>query len=368
MHAAVPALLLPAEPDTPGDRGPAARLAVARAAAPGVVPASRLEVRPAPEVVSTGIAALDALTGGLPRGALTEVFGAASSGRTSLLVSVLAAMTARGELCALVDASDSFAPESARAAGVELARLLWIRGKVSSFQFPVSSKNSPPRRTVSSFEFPVSSKDSSRGNFLRLEQALKTTDLLLQGGGFGLVAVDLGDLPPAAARRVPLTSWFRFRRAVENTPTVLLLLARESCAKTCASIVLGLRAIGGPEGRLRAPGAGLRPEEGLRAPGDGLRPEEGLRAPGAGCRPEVRLRVTGYGLRPEAGSDMPGDGRAPEFSCRRPEPGVRSPAGSPSHAELLTGISIEAELVRSRLERKAVRAASIAFDTRAQWA
>ena len=34
-------------------------------------------------------------TGGLPRGCLTEIFGAASSGRTSLLVSILAAATAR---------------------------------------------------------------------------------------------------------------------------------------------------------------------------------------------------------------------------------------------------------------------------------
>ena len=74
-----------------------------------------------------------------------------------------------------------------------------------------------------------------------LEQVLKVTDLLLQGGGFGIVVLDLGDIPVESARRVPLTSWFRFRRAVEPTATVLLLIEQEPCAKTCASLVLRLQ-------------------------------------------------------------------------------------------------------------------------------
>ena len=69
---------------------------------------------------------------------------------------------------------------------------------------------------------------------------LKVTDLLLQAGGFGMVVLDLGDIPAESARRVPLTSWFRFRRAVEPTATVLLLIEQEPCAKTCASLVLCL--------------------------------------------------------------------------------------------------------------------------------
>ena len=73
-----------------------------------------------------------------------------------------------------------------------------------------------------------------------VEQALKTADLLLQSGGFGVVVLDLSDIPPAIARRVPLTSWFRFRRAVENTPTVLLALEQQAYAKAAASLVLGL--------------------------------------------------------------------------------------------------------------------------------
>jgi hypothetical protein len=161
-------------------------------------------------VVSSGVAEVDALTGGLPRGALTEICGPASSGRSSLLLAALAEALRRQELCALVDASDRFDPLSASAAGVELDRLLWIRCGNQRL-------NSPLRR---------------------LEQALRATDLLLQGGGFGMVAIDMADIAAEYARRVPLASWFRFRRAVEPTPTVLLVLEQEPFAKTCASLVL----------------------------------------------------------------------------------------------------------------------------------
>jgi recombination protein RecA len=72
----------------------------------------------------------------------------------------------------------------------------------------------------------------------RLEQALKSTDLLLHGGGWGVVVFDLGGISWADARRIEVSTWFRFRRAVENTPTILVLLGEESCAKSCASLVL----------------------------------------------------------------------------------------------------------------------------------
>src|SRR3979411_1760535 len=70
-----------------------------------VVPASRLDVRPAPEMVSSGIPQLDLLTGGLARGCLTEICGTASSGRTSVLLLALAHATRPGEVCALGDVS-----------------------------------------------------------------------------------------------------------------------------------------------------------------------------------------------------------------------------------------------------------------------
>ena len=160
------------------------------------------QTRPAPEWVRSGVSELDAAVSGLPRGSLTEIFGPTSSGRTSLLISILAAATERQEMCALVDAEDSFDPISAESAGVRLHRLLWIRCAHNA------------------------------------EHALKATDLLTQGGGFGLVAMDLGDTPPRTVRRISLTSWFRLRRAVENTPTVLVTVAQQSNAKTCASLML----------------------------------------------------------------------------------------------------------------------------------
>jgi recombination protein RecA len=80
-----------------------------------------------PDMVSSGIAALDELTGGWPRGTLTELFGPASSGRATVLLAALAAATARGEACALIDAGDCFDPESAANSGVDLKKLLWIR-------------------------------------------------------------------------------------------------------------------------------------------------------------------------------------------------------------------------------------------------
>jgi hypothetical protein len=142
------------------------------------------------------------------------------------MMSALAAATQRAEACALVDASDSFDPASAESVGVALERLLWIRcSEGEQLKFDGFLHNARPRRKA----------------LRRLDQVLKVTDLLLQSGGFGMVALDLGDIPAESTRRVPLTSWFRFRRAVEQTATVLLLIEQEACAKTCASLVLQLQ-------------------------------------------------------------------------------------------------------------------------------
>lgn len=185
-----------------------------------------LRERIAPQTVPIGIAELDALTGGLPRGALSEIVGPVSSGRTGIMISVLTAATKRQEVCALVDTNDSFDPASAKAAGVDLERLLWIRcSEHEQLQFGDFARNAHPQRKA----------------LRRLEQVLKITDLLLQSGGFGMVVLDMGDLCAKSTRRVPLTSWFRFRRAVEPTSTVLLLVEQEACAKTCASLVVQLQ-------------------------------------------------------------------------------------------------------------------------------
>lgn len=211
-----------------------------------MVPASDLPERALPPMVSTGIPPVDAIAGGLPCGSLMEIFGPVSSGRTSLLFSILAEMTQEGKACALVDVSDSFDPRSAATAGVNLPQLLWVRCNGAL------AKNEPAKVTryvENDFgvheavevrtDAPISAACAARKlAFRKLEQGLRAADLLLQGGGFSLIAIDAGDLAPEVTRRVPMTTWFRFRRGVENTPTVFVLLMRTAVATGCASLSL----------------------------------------------------------------------------------------------------------------------------------
>ena len=215
-------------------------------------PASRLAVRPAPEMVSSGIAEIDALTGGLPRGCLTEIVGAASSGSTSMLLAALSAATRRGEVCAVVDASDALDPHSVSAAKVQLDRLLWVRCGENAQK--TKATNSQP-----AFKF---GQAGSRQDEHRLEQVLRVTDWLIESGGFGLIALDLCDLPLSTVRRIPLTTWFRFRRAVEHTPTILLALERRSIAGSCSSLLikLGLIRLGTAGNRIKELEASQVPE------------------------------------------------------------------------------------------------------------
>jgi recA bacterial DNA recombination protein len=230
-----------------------------------VVPASRLEVRGEPEMISSGIPQLDLLTGGFARGCLTEICGAASSGRTSVLLFALSHATQRGEVCALVDASDVFDPASAAAAGMEMSRLLWVRcgekfpPRKNKYKDRALARRTSCAKTDNSFRR-LPSSDLHQGmpsgtpqavpngfGFSRWEsqlgQMLKVTDLLLQSNGFGMIALDLGDVPAPSARRIPLASWFRFRRAVEHTPTTLLVLEQQPIAGSCSSVLLKLSAV-----------------------------------------------------------------------------------------------------------------------------
>jgi hypothetical protein len=193
-----------------------------------VTPASRLEMRPTPETVASGVRELDALLGGWPRGCLTEICGSASSGRASVLLAALAAATQRQEACALVDASDMFDPESAAAAGMDFERLLWVRCD--------AQEKYAPRRHRGTEKIRTNRMEPA------VEQAMRVTDLLLQSGGFGMIAIDLGGVPFRTARRIPLASWFRYQRAVEHTSTALLVMTLAPCAQSCATVLLKLSA------------------------------------------------------------------------------------------------------------------------------
>ena len=246
-----------------------------------LTPAPKM-IRP---VAETGIESLDEiLKGGLPVGAISELVGPECSGRTSTALSFLARITETGKVCAWIDVSDSLDPASASAAGVDLSRLLWVRCGVrpkadpqpkshfalpKKYLVPPSVKKglhgggcgSHPRGETKGLSQAVSGllqpeepaphrtepqrrvrqrQDHFESAYLqnsmkpqrvspppkpwsRIEQGLRTTDLLLQGGGFSAIVFDMGSLGPEFVSRVPLATWFRYRAAAERTQTSILL-------------------------------------------------------------------------------------------------------------------------------------------------
>jgi len=72
----------------------------------------------------------------------------------------------------------------------------------------------------------------------RLDRALRATDQVLQSGGFRVVVLDLASVAPQEALRIPSATWFRYRRAAQESDAILLLLTREPCARSSASCVL----------------------------------------------------------------------------------------------------------------------------------
>jgi len=166
-------------------------------------------LRPLP----TGIQGVDALLGGgLPRGQVSEVHGPRSSGRTGLVLSLVAASMARGSLAAWVDPADRLAPASASAAGVDLARLLWLRGGARG-----------PR---------------ARG----LPEAVAAVATLVGSGLFEAVVLDVAAVPVHELGRLPGSTWIRLQRMVADSPCALVLLAEAHVARGPAGASLELRA------------------------------------------------------------------------------------------------------------------------------
>jgi hypothetical protein len=185
----------------------------------------------------TGVAALDAaLAGGFPRGQLSEIVGARSSGRASVVLQILAAATARHEIVALVDLLDMLDVASAAAAGIDLGRLLWIRGRGVIHSGQCHDMN--PRA---------------------LDQAIKALTLVLQAGNFGLVAFDAAEAPPHALERLPFTTWRRLQRFLEGSQTACVLVGDSPIARSPAGVTVRLS---------RAQSTGHRAErDGLRIDG-----------------------------------------------------------------------------------------------------
>jgi len=193
----------------------AIRLQVESSLAARIPAALTFKIKQAPELFSTGIHDVDEmLGGGVPRGSITEIAGAASTGKTSLALSAVAAITQSGAACAWIDVHDAFSPESAAAAQIILRRLLWLRV--------------PAKRRQEGIEKP----------WPRLEQALKATDEVLQTGGFAAIVLDMSDVLPQHAMRIPLQHWYRFRLAAEQARSALIVLTQAACASSCTALSL----------------------------------------------------------------------------------------------------------------------------------
>jgi len=262
--------------------------ALAKRVPSALTPVQRL-VRP---VFPTGIPTVDDIIGGFPVGAITELTGPESSGRTSLALAFLKGVTRRDGVCAWIDASDTLHGESAAAAGVDLDRLVWVRCGVranqeqSGYSFALPEKylvsrkakrglhgggfgphprtetkglseamgelfmHDPKAAPISPYrvEFGPQTaptqgrKAASSKPWDRIEQALKTTDLLLQAGGFSAVVLDLAGICPEYVSRVELSVWFRYRAAVVRSQACLLLLTKHPCAKSAGELLLRLSA------------------------------------------------------------------------------------------------------------------------------
>lgn len=157
----------------------------------GVVASARS--MPVDRVAGTGVHSLDkCLGGGLPRGHLSEIVGPRSSGRASVMCSVLAAATRRGEFVTLIDTFDSFDPVSGQAAGIDLSRVLWVRGQHVMY------------------------RHTSRV----VKRAIKAANLVCQSGRFSVVVIDVAEASPGVLQRFPCTTWMRIARAIEGSTTV----------------------------------------------------------------------------------------------------------------------------------------------------
>jgi len=289
----------------------------------------------APRLHPIGNARLDSLLGGgLPLGSVCELTGPDGSGRSSLALSLLAGAS-RECACAYIDVSDTLSPQSAAAAGTELANLLWVRfaaatqrqipsvppsahtrtyeadngshrpihggcgsshprgetkGLAPALEEMLFQKEERRRRTMegtpghpnqplglhtasqdqvewerwnlrkvdetdplrqmdreaaeaarrrANANTPiVSARARERKPWDRLDRALRATDQVLQSGGFRVVALDLASVAPQEALRIPSATWFRYRRAAQESDAILLLLTREPCARSSAACVL----------------------------------------------------------------------------------------------------------------------------------
>ncbi len=164
--------------------------------------------------ISTGITSLDQLLqGGLPVGAISELTGSFSSGKTSVLFTLLARATSKRLRVAYIDTFDMFDPRFARTAGIRLQQLLWIRCRGDS----LSNK---------------------------IKKSLKAADILARSQDFGVIVLDLETASDrtrgSAIQKIPFHCWFRIKKVLYQKKVAFLLLSNSPSAGSAANAVLGL--------------------------------------------------------------------------------------------------------------------------------
>jgi len=259
------------------------------------------------------ITAVDAmLRGGLPRGQLSELVGPHSSGRTTMLLHLLGAAARSGEIAALVETEDRLDVASAAAAGIDLDRLLWIRGEPG-----------PIDRVV--------------------DRALKALNLVLQAGGFGVVAIDLADIAPRVLRSLPFTTWLRFQRIVEGSDTACVLTVPEPLARSAGGLTVMCTG--------RTTWSGASKETLSAAPArprfTGLDTEIRVVSPRRRVDGEARFTVVANDL---VEADLSAFAKA---TADPPKRGARRRAGPPSN-DILTGCVIGSSATRACSCRRSV--------------
>jgi hypothetical protein len=298
--------------------------------------AAPLEWTGADECAPTGLSPLDAqLRGGVPRGQVSEIVGPLSSGRTSVLRALMAEATRRGELVALIDTLDRFDPASVAAAGVDLARVLWVRGQdVPLTQLALAPGWEPSRPRYGRTRDSVIAR--------ALDRAIKAVNLVLQSGGFGLVALDIADVPLDVVRDLPFNTWMRLQRVVDASDTACVLVADVPSARSAKGVSIRLQ----PQRRLRPTprlDTGAIPARGGTHPAGVPDPEHGPAA-----RPHAPGGIAARaGLAPEAFHAAVRASRRPFV----PRPNTRGVTGcwtgAASPLPRLRGLAADASVIRA---------------------
>ena len=317
--------------------------------------------------VPTGVPPLDAeLRGGVPRGHVSEIVGPRSAGRTSVLRAIMAEATRGGELVALVDSLDRFDPASAAAGGVDLTRVLWVRGHDVPLSQQALEPGWEPSRPRAG-----RTRDSVVGR--ALDRAVKAVNLVLQAGGFGLVALDLADMPVDALRDLPFTTWMRLQRVVGGSDTACVIVADLPLARSAGGVSLRLQPQRTARDPARGAGVVVHAMSGQRSVLTGPRPEEsdaraGTEAESESCagslvtsREGVRVSGRREGLASEAFHAAVQASRRP-FTPRPAGRGITGRwTGRASPLPRLRGLAADASIVRAQHQAHSVTHVPLEF-------